>query len=384
MVKVAVFVDYFLPGFAGGGTPVSLLRIVEDAAKSGHEIRIITRDRDLGEQEAYEDMRPKTWRSSFGTTVTYLRPGFRDIPWLARQMIQWQPDIYYFNSLQSPWFTLMPICLIRLGAFPGVPIMVAPRGECSKGASRHKHWKKVIMRAPIRSLLRKQVTWHASTHLEVEDIAQWHVRPLPSTHSTVLLADPAPSPSEAASVVSWGRRTRIVFASRIDQMKGLDIALEIMQSVHHPCSFEVFGVISDDSYWRRCLTRAKKLPSSIEFSYRGEFRPGDSAAIFSHSDLFLLPTRGENFGHVIAESLAVGCPVAISDKTMWSDLVNDGCGIAGSQSDIQDFLRSFLLLSVEDRQHIREATHENYVAWFEANLHGGDLFAMAWDWARKS
>ncbi len=35
---------------------------------------------------------------------------------------------------------------------------------------------------------------------------------------------------------------------------------------------------------------------------------------------FLLPTLGENFGHVFLEALAAGCPLIISDRTPWLNL----------------------------------------------------------------
>jgi glycosyltransferase involved in cell wall biosynthesis len=41
--------------------------------------------------------------------------------------------------------------------------------------------------------------------------------------------------------------------------------------------------------------------------------------IFAQHDLFVLPTRGENFGHVIIESLNVGTPVLLSDRTPWQN-----------------------------------------------------------------
>jgi glycosyltransferase involved in cell wall biosynthesis len=42
--------------------------------------------------------------------------------------------------------------------------------------------------------------------------------------------------------------------------------------------------------------------------------------------MFFFPTRGENYGHVIAESLSVGTPVLISDQTPWRELSSDGLG----------------------------------------------------------
>ena len=40
-----------------------------------------------------------------------------------------------------------------------------------------------------------------------------------------------------------------------------------------------------------------------------------------------LPTAGENFGHVIAESLSQSCPVMIMDVTPWTAVVAGGGGI---------------------------------------------------------
>jgi glycosyltransferase involved in cell wall biosynthesis len=46
--------------------------------------------------------------------------------------------------------------------------------------------------------------------------------------------------------------------------------------------------------------------------------------------LFFLPTRGENFGHVISESLQAGCPVLISDQTPWQGLEEKKAGWVNS------------------------------------------------------
>jgi glycosyltransferase involved in cell wall biosynthesis len=43
--------------------------------------------------------------------------------------------------------------------------------------------------------------------------------------------------------------------------------------------------------------------------------------VFSRYDAFVLPTLGENVGHVIAESLSASCPVICSDETPWTDLL---------------------------------------------------------------
>ena len=53
---------------------------------------------------------------------------------------------------------------------------------------------------------------------------------------------------------------------------------------------------------------------------------GEVLATLAAHDVLLLPTRGENFGHVILESLLSGCPVLISDRTPWRGLESQGVG----------------------------------------------------------
>ena len=42
--------------------------------------------------------------------------------------------------------------------------------------------------------------------------------------------------------------------------------------------------------------------------------------------IFLFPTLGENYGHVIQETLSAGCVALISDQTPWQDLEASGVG----------------------------------------------------------
>jgi glycosyltransferase involved in cell wall biosynthesis len=59
--------------------------------------------------------------------------------------------------------------------------------------------------------------------------------------------------------------------------------------------------------------------------------------VFSEHHVFLFPTRGENFGHVILEAFAAGCPVLLSDQTMWRNLTEKRVGWDLSLSDMGGF-----------------------------------------------
>jgi glycosyltransferase involved in cell wall biosynthesis len=79
-------------------------------------------------------------------------------------------------------------------------------------------------------------------------------------------------------------------------------------------------------YWKECQKLMANLPENVSVNYLGSVNPTEVVNIFSCYDLFLLPTAGENYGHVIAESLTAGTPVLISTETPWRNLQADGLG----------------------------------------------------------
>jgi glycosyltransferase involved in cell wall biosynthesis len=60
--------------------------------------------------------------------------------------------------------------------------------------------------------------------------------------------------------------------------------------------------------------------------------------VFGSAHLFFFPTKGENYGHVIAEALEAGCPVLISDQTPWSDVGDFDAGWSFSLDNKEGFL----------------------------------------------
>ena len=80
-------------------------------------------------------------------------------------------DLLYLNSFFDPIFTLRPLLAQRLRLAPDKPILIAPRGQFSRGALQLKRWKKALYLALVCSFrLYKGVTWHASSDFEASDI----------------------------------------------------------------------------------------------------------------------------------------------------------------------------------------------------------------------
>jgi glycosyltransferase involved in cell wall biosynthesis len=90
--------------------------------------------------------------------------------------------------------------------------------------------------------------------------------------------------------------------------------------------FDIYGPAEDGEYWNCCRQLMKRLPANVSVKYWGGVPSDQVASIIDRHDLLFLPTRGENYGHVIAEALSVGTPVLLSDQTPWRNLQADGMG----------------------------------------------------------
>ena len=123
--------------------------------------------------------------------------------------------------------------------------------------------------------------------------------------------------------------------------------------------------MSDDEYWRRCQQLANESLPAGTLRYMGPYQPENSQAIFSESTVFLFPTRGENFGHVVAEALSVGCPVVITPTTPWTKLVLSGAGHLINHTDgAVEYVQNTMRGDPHATESTRARTLQLYKNWF--------------------
>ena len=91
----------------------------------------------------------------------------------------------------------------------------------------------------------------------------------------------------------------------------------MLERVSAPIDLSIYGPLRESDYWSQCQKLISQLPENIQVDYCGEVTPVDVPKTFAAADLFVFPTRGENYGHVVLESLAAGTAVLISDRTPW-------------------------------------------------------------------
>ncbi|RLK22460.1 glycosyltransferase involved in cell wall biosynthesis [Micromonospora sp. M71_S20] len=319
--RVLVTCTYFEPGFRGGGPGRSVAHIL-DAASPATAPTLVTRDRDLGDVRSYPGLSGR-WHARGRVPVFYL--SLRSPrQWLAlwRELRRTRFDLLYVNSLWAP-MSVFPIVAVSCGLLRADRVLVAPRGECSSGALSLRSARKRLFVAGWRRVLRRlDASFHASTEREAADI-----RRLFPWAAVQINANQSPLPPEPASVPSPAPGPlRLVFVGRVAAMKNLALALEALAAVRLPVTLVVYGPIEDAAYWRRCEALIAVLPPTVRVRYEGMLAPSEVVEALADHDALVMPTLGENFGHVIAESLAAACPVLCSDRTPWTPVLTGGGG----------------------------------------------------------
>ena len=383
---VLIFISHYLPGYKSGGPLRTIVNMVEHLSDE-FQFCIVNKDRDLGDSSAYSEIKPNEWQPVGKAMVYYLSPDSCTMKNIFKLISTTPHDLVYLNSFFDSFGTIRPLIARRLGRLPFKPVVLAPRGEFSAGALKLKALKKLIY-IKIARLLRlyRDVLWQASSEYEVQDIKRGMVVDVADIHIATDLPTMVTVETHSSPVLLGNcdeHCLRIVFLSRISPMKNLDYALQVLRQVKSTVIFDIYGPSEDAQYWRQCQNLIKQLPNNISVTYKGSVAADHVRSVFRNYDLFFFPTRGENYGHVIAESLSVGTPILISDQTPWRNLWADNMGWdlpLDKKEEFAHIIDDYSLMVSSDRFELRKNIKEKIVQRltdplvFEANR---ELFRKA-------
>ena len=373
----AVFAPLYVPAVLGGG-PIRTLKALVDSAPQNVALHVLASDRDLGMSTPLPVV-SDAWSERAGVPIYYCSPTIRASFRGLLSIRKTRPRVVYFNSFFAPRFSLLPQILGRLGFWRGAQVLIAPRGEFSQGALSIRAVKKQFALTIYKGLgLHRRVIWHASSLAEASDI-----RSVFGLRCRILVREDETSLPLVASHQSRVAHPKlcslqIVFISRLSPMKGLDILLESLMLTSVNVILEIYGNAEDKEYVRHCRGLIDRLPSNVICNLNGAVSPELVRQMFAEGDVFVFPTAGENFGHVIAEALSVSCPIICSDLTSWSDVLRRAGGDVIDSRDPRDWkhaIESFAALSVEQVAKRRQSAGAAYNAWSAADK-GDHIFSL--------
>jgi len=339
LAVITVLAQYYHPAFNAGGPVPGIRNAVRSL--SGHSVRVVTRDRDLGNAAPFG-------QPYVGTTVvdeaevTYLPPlsVATSRRWLRSASRVLGGDAVYVNSLFSTYFAVLPLLMLFATRYRG-RVAIAPRGELAQSArvlgrsGRKRVWLAVIrgLRLDRSAGRRGNVVWLASSTAEQRDIALMFPR------ATVYV-----SPETLRSTASGGpivERPRVdelelVCVARLAPVKGVLDLFEGLSRVTVPVRLRLVGPPEDLDYVSQLKSVERRFPAAVRVSWLGGLPADEVSAELRASDFSVLLSRGENFGHSIGESLLEGCPVLISDQTPWSFVAEQNAGFVLAEGECRD------------------------------------------------
>ena len=315
--KVLIFIDWFLPGDKAGG-PIRSCANLMDHLGNDFDFSVVTRDTDYTETKSYSGITSDAWNIlPDGKRVYYISANQLNKETISKLLSEEKYDVVYLNGIWSQAFTAWPMKQLKKSKFKG-KVIVAARGMLAPSALAIKATKKKLYLYFIKwrnDFL--NVIFHASNLQEASDI-----RKAIGDKNQIVIAGNLPRKiSESTQHTSKSTdKLRIISIARIAPEKNTLYAIEVLSKVKVAVESDFYGPIYNEEYWKECKAATEKLPSNVKLNFMGPIPSENILNTLAKYDLFFLPTRGENFGHVILESLQAGTPVLISDQTPWNNL----------------------------------------------------------------
>ena len=159
-----------------------------------------------------------------------------------------------------------------------------------------------------------------------------------------------------------------LFISRIHQKKGVDLLLlaynqllnENKDNTDNIPALVIAGPGIDTSFGQSLLKIIEDFPLLELKVYVVGMLTGDAKwGAFYGCEVFVLPSHQENFGIVVAEALACGKPVLISDQVnIWREIEDANAGIIGKDTleGTYSMLKQWLTTPIEEKQQIESNT----------------------------
>ena len=194
--------------------------------------------------------------------------------------------------------------------------------------------------------------WSCTSDMEVSDLK----REIRADKSRIYIAEDLPRVVDEADIYKKKEvnQLKVIWLSRINHHKNLIGSIKMLQKCHDDIELSIYGTNEDSDEWNVCLEELNKLPENVKWTYKGVAESEKVVDIFKQYHIFLLQTKGENFGHAIQEALSGGCPCVISDLTPWQNLEAYNAGFVLPLGDESAFLKAIHYYSVMNEKEFND------------------------------
>ena len=326
-LRILHVVSAYHPAVRYGGPIRSVHALAAALARRGHDVHVYTTSVDGPSDLDVPTDRPVDLD---GVKVHYFPvPMFRRLWWAPALGRRLREQVSEFDAVHVHGIFLWPmVAAMRAAERANVPYVLAPRGMLTRAGIRGKNrW---IKTAWINLIERKSLAHAAAIHVTAElEADELKALNLPAPQVTRIpngVECPAEWTPLAAGPFAGIPERYVLFLSRISRKKGLDRLITAWQWVSDiPL---VIAGNDDERYQPKLVELARSLGIAGRVIFLGPVSDADKWALYQHAQLFVLPSYSENFGNVVAEAMAMACPVAVTPEVGIAALVEStGAGI---------------------------------------------------------
>ncbi len=245
-----------------------------------------------------------------------------------------------------------------------INLVLSPRGTMSKSALAINKSRKSIFNiiSNQNKMLSSCNAFHATSIKEKNEI-----RELGFKQPIAIIPNGINMPSLTKKTFNKNK-IKFLYLGRIHPIKGLELLINAWKEIDdEKVILDICGYYEDKNYYHSLKSLVERLGiSNIIFSDEvfGESKRNK----FLESDIFILPSKTENFGLVVAEALSYGLPVIASENTPWKMIEDKRCGwvVSLNKDDIILSINAAKNLSIESLKQMGDNGRmltENKYSW---------------------
>jgi glycosyltransferase involved in cell wall biosynthesis len=356
-MRVLMAVQSYFPFQDRGGPVVKVRALAHSLAQRGHQVTVLTADLGLrrlnGSAIKFQPC-PWGWRAEEdGVEAVYLST-------LANyRALTVNPDVIGFCGTSLRHFDLVHFYGLYDLLGPavsyfcrrqGIPYVIEPMGMY-RPIDRSFRMKRVWHRSLGDSYWSHAAQIVATSEMEEQELLQDGVPAgkLVVRYNGVDRAGSAVPTTRGAFSAKWGiprDEPLLLFLGRLIPRKGADILIDAFaQACPSEGRLVIAGPEGEPGYLAHLAKRASDAGVESRVIFTGALYDDAKAAVMADADVFVLPSRYENFANSAAEAVSSGVPVIITDACGIRSLIDGRAGlvIAPEQQALAGAIR--LLLS---------------------------------------
>jgi glycosyltransferase involved in cell wall biosynthesis len=326
-LRLLQVIPSYYPAVRYGGPIRSVHALCAALVRRGHQVSVYTTNID---GEGNSDVPLATPVDMDGVLVHYFPIGaIRRLcrsPSLGRQL---RSTVGNYDLVHLHSVFLWPTYSAARAAYRArVPYIVSPRGMLVRDVIRAK--SRFAKSAWIELVERRSLSQAARVHVTAE-IEEVEARALGlSLPETFCVPNGVSWPGRHSALVSGPYadipRPYALFLSRVNRKKGLDRLISAWKWV--PQLALIVAGNDDEGILPELKALAHSEGVADRVTFLGAVSDEHKWALYENAEMFILPSHSENFGNVVAEAMAMACPVVTTPDVGLAKLVREvGCGI---------------------------------------------------------